>query len=69
MGRFFSISGRFGLGIEKKSGTGRVAELDSLSWGAKMAMKIFVKRVFTISATNASFLCVIAKGLRILGCG
>ena len=48
MGGFFSISGRFGLGIEKKSGTGRVAELDSLSWGAKMAMKIFVKRVFTI---------------------
>ena len=26
----------------------RVAELDSLSSGAKMAMKIFVKRVFTI---------------------
>ena len=59
-GQVFSVSGRFGSGIEKKSGTGRVAELDSLSSGAKMAMKIFVKRVFTISATNASFLRVIA---------
>ena len=29
--------------------------------GAKMAMKIFVKRVFTIIATNASFLRVIAN--------
>ena len=29
-------------------GLGRVAELGSLSSGAKMAMKIFVKRVFTI---------------------
>ena len=31
----------------------RVAELGSLSSGAKMAMKIFVKRVITIFATNA----------------
>ena len=42
-------------------GWGRVAELGSLSSGAKMAMKIFVKRVFTIFATNASFLRVIAN--------
>ena len=41
--------------------TGRVAELGSLSSGAKMAMKIFVKRVFTIFATNASFLRVITN--------
>ena len=34
----------------------RVAELGSLSSRAKMAMKILVKRVFTILATNASFL-------------
>ena len=33
----------------------KVAELGSLSSGAKMAMKIFVKRVFTIFATNAFF--------------
>ena len=39
----------------------RVAELGSLSSGAKMAMKNFVKRVFTIFATNASFLRVIAN--------
>ena len=39
----------------------RVAELGSLSSGAKMAMKTFVKRVFTIFATNASFLCIIAN--------
>ena len=39
----------------------RVAELGSLWSGAKMAMKIFVKRVFTIFATNASFLRVIAN--------
>ena len=42
-------------------GLGRVAELGSLSSGAKMAMKIFVKRVFTIFASNASFLRVIAN--------
>ena len=39
----------------------RVAELGSLSSGTKMAMKIFVKHVFTIFATNASFLRVIAN--------
>ena len=39
----------------------RVAELGSLSLGAKMAMKIFVRRVFTIFASNASFLRVIAN--------
>ena len=39
----------------------RVAELGSLSSGAKMAMKIFVKRVFTIFASNASFLRIIAN--------
>ena len=33
----------------------RVAELGSLSSGAKMEMKIFIKRVFTIFASNASF--------------
>ena len=38
----------------------RVAELGSLSSGAKMAMEIFVKRVFTIFALNALFLRVIA---------
>ena len=38
----------------------RVAELGSLSSGAKMAMKIFVKRVFTIFASKALFLRVIA---------
>ena len=40
---------------------GRLAELGSLSSGAKMAMKIFVKRVFTIFVSNASFLRVIAN--------
>ena len=39
----------------------RVAELGSLSSRAKMAMKIFVKRVFTIFASNALFLRVIAN--------
>ena len=39
----------------------RVAELGSLSSGAKMAMKIFVKCVFTTFASNASFLRVIAN--------
>ena len=36
----------------------RVAELGSISSGAKMAMKIFAKWVFTIFASNASFLRV-----------
>ena len=39
----------------------RVAELGSLSSGAKMAMKISVKRVFAIFASNASFLRGIAN--------
>ena len=39
----------------------RVAELGGLSSGTKMAMKIFVMRVFTIFATNASFLRIIAN--------
>ena len=39
----------------------RVAENGSLSARAKMAIKTFVKRVFTFFATNASFLCVIAN--------
>ena len=39
----------------------RVAELGSLSSGAKMVMKIFVKRVLTIFASNSSFLRVIAN--------
>ena len=39
----------------------RVAELGSLLSGAKMAMKISVKRVFTIFVSNASFLRVIAN--------
>ena len=38
-----------------------VAELGSLSSGAKMAMKIFVKLVSTIFASNALFLRVIAN--------
>ena len=38
-----------------------VAELGSLSSGAKMALKIFVKHVLTILASNASFLHVIAN--------
>ena len=40
---------------------GRVAEHGSLSSGAKLAMKIFVKRVFKMFASNASFLRVIAN--------
>ena len=39
----------------------RVAGLGRLSAGAKMAMKPFVKRVFTIFATNASLLRVISN--------
>ena len=39
----------------------RVAGLGRLSAGAKMAMKPFVKRLFTIFATNASFLRVISN--------
>ena len=40
---------------------GRVAGLGRLSAGAKMAMKPFVKREFTIFATNALFLRVISN--------
>ena len=40
---------------------GRVAELGSFLSGAKMVMRIFVKRVITIFATNVLFLCVIAN--------
>ena len=47
--------------IDPGDSGGRVAELGSLSSGAKMAMKIFVKRIFTIFASNASFLRVIAN--------
>ena len=39
----------------------RVAELGSLSSGAKMAIKTFGKRVFIVFATNKSFLRVIAN--------
>ena len=39
----------------------RVAGLGRLSAGAKIATKPFVKRVFTIFATNASFLRVISN--------
>ena len=39
----------------------RVAGLGRLSAGAKNAIKTFVKRVFTIFATNPSFLRVIAN--------
>ena len=45
---------------ERNCHQSRVAEVGSLSSGAKMAMKIFVKRVFTIFASNASFLRVIS---------
>ena len=43
------------------SQVGRVAELGSFSSGTKKALKIFVKRVFTIFTTNASFLRVISN--------
>ena len=39
----------------------KVAEVGSLSVRAKMAMKIFVGRIFAIFATNASFLRVITN--------
>ena len=39
-----------------------MAKAGSLSARAKMATKVFVRRVFAIFATNASFLRVIAKG-------
>ena len=39
----------------------RVAENGSLSARAQLAVQIFIKRVFTIFATNASFLRIIAN--------
>ena len=39
----------------------RVAEAGSLSAKAKMATKVFVRRVFAIFATNESFLRIIAN--------
>ena len=39
----------------------RVAEVGSLSSKAKIALKVFVRRVFAIFAKNASFLHVIAN--------
>ena len=46
---------------EWNSVVSRVAGLGGLSAGAKMALKPFVKRVFTIFATNTSFLRVISN--------
>ena len=40
---------------------GRVVEVGSLSARTKIATKVFVRRVFAIFATNASFSCVIAN--------
>ena len=62
--RLFSVQGSLGevclhaVNHEKLVPNARVAELGSLSSGAKMAMKIFAKHVFTISTSNASFLRV-----------
>ena len=39
----------------------RVAKVGSISARAKMTIKTFVKRVFTIFATNALFLCIITN--------
>ena len=47
--------------IPPESPAFRVAGLGRLSAGAKMAMKPFVKRVFTIFATNASYLRVLSN--------
>ena len=44
-----------------KAVLGRVAEVGSLSARAKKTLKMFVKCVFTIFATNASFLRVIVN--------
>ena len=67
--RFYSMSGKVSvsaaLPLSYLFQTGaletRVAGLGRLSAEAKMAMKPFVKRVFTIFATNASFLRVISN--------
>ena len=59
-----SVNLATGYGYERNfldKDDGRVAELGSLSSGAKMTMKIFVNCVFTIFASNASFLRVIAN--------
>ena len=42
----------------------RVAEVGSFSVRTKRAIKIFVRRVFDIFATDPSFLCVIAKSFK-----
>ena len=55
----FDIKDRFAIIL--KYALTRVAEVGSLSSGAKMVIKTFVKRVFTIFATNASFMRVIAN--------
>ena len=47
--------------FERSGDDDRVAGLGRLSAGAKMAMKPFVERVFTIFATNASVLRVIVN--------
>ena len=59
-----SLAGNIASLIQQLYGdmvTARVAELGSLSSGTKMAMQIFVNRLFTMFATNASFLHVIAN--------
>ena len=55
----FDIKDRFAIIL--KYALTRVAEVGSLSSGAKMVIKTFIKRVFTIFATNASFMGVIAN--------
>ena len=41
-----------------------MVEVGSLSARTKIATKVFVRRVFAIFATNASFLCVIANSFQ-----
>ena len=48
-------------GFPKSNPLARVADVGSLSARAKMALQIFVKRVVTNFATNASFLRVISN--------
>ena len=48
------------LFIQNYGGHGRVAKVGSHSARAKMATKIFVRRLFGIFATDASFLHAIA---------
>ena len=59
--QLLSSSSYASIKIKELMVNARVAELGSLASGAKLAMKIFVKRVFTTSASNASFLGVIAN--------